>query len=102
MGIFSRAIAMASICLAIAPAAMAHDHGGVRWSVNVGIPGPAVYGPPVVYQPRPVYVAPAPVYVQPRPVYVQPRPVYVAPAPGYYYRNPGHWRHHHHHHHYRY
>lgn len=97
MSIFSRAIVMGSICLAIAPAAMAHDHGGVRWSVNVGVPGPAVYGPPVVYQPQPVYVAPAPVYVQPR-------PVYVAPAPAYYYRNPGHWRHqyHHHHHHYRY
>lgn len=82
-----------------APVASAHDHGGVRWSVNVGVPGVVAYGPPAVYQPAPVYVVPRPVYVEPRPVYVAPAaPVYYygAPAVPYY----GRW--HHHHHHYRY
>jgi hypothetical protein len=82
---------------AFAPAAFAHSHGGVSWSVNVGIPGPVIYGPPAVYQPAPVYVAPRPVYVEPRPVYVAPAPVYFYGTPAYPYR--GHW---HHHHHYRY
>ena len=82
-----------------APAASAHDHGGVRWSVNIGVPGPVAYGPPAVYQPAPVYVAPQPVYVAPRPVYVAPAaPVYYSYPPYY---GQGRW-HHHHHHHYRY
>ena len=83
----------ALLCLAAAPAAMARDHGGVNWSVNVGVPGPAIYGPPVVYQPQPVYV-------QPRTVYVQPAPVYYSGYGRPYYGHHGHgyYRHHHHHH----
>lgn len=74
------------------PGAIAGDHGGVNWSVNVGVPGPVYYGPPVVYQPQPVYV-------QPRPVYVQPGPVYYTGYERPYYRHHGyghHYRHHHH------
>ena len=88
----------ALLCFAAAPAAMARDHSGVNWSVNVGVPGPVVYGPPVVYQPQPVYVQPRAVYVQPRAVYVQPAPVYYSSygRPYYGHRGHGYYRHHHH------
>jgi hypothetical protein len=43
----------------------------------VGIPGPVVVGPPVVYAPPPVYYPPPPVYYAPPPGY--PAPVYAAP-----------------------
>jgi hypothetical protein len=63
--------------------AMAHDRGGVSWSISVGTPYPApIYSPPPV-----VYVQPEPVYIQPQPVYVRPRPVYVERAPLVEYRS---------------
>jgi hypothetical protein len=83
--------------IAAAPGAIAANHGGVNWSVNIGVPGPVAYSPPIVYQPRPVYIQPQPVYVQPRPIYVQPAPVYYTGYGRPYYGYPGHWHRHHHH-----
>ena len=83
--------------IAVAPGAIAANHGRVNWSVNIGVPGPVVYRPPVAYQPRPIYVQPQPVYVQPRPVYVQAAPVYYTAYGRPYYGYPGHWHRHHHH-----
>jgi len=80
-------IALAGI--AAVPSAIAHDRGGVNWSVNVGVPGPVFYGPPVVYQPQAVYV-------RPRPVYVQPAPLYYTAYGRPYYGHPGYWHRHHH------
>jgi hypothetical protein len=48
--------------------------------VFVGIPGPVVVGPPVIYAPPPVYYAPPPVYYAPPPGY--PAPQSFAAEPG--------------------
>lgn len=69
----------------------AQAHGGVSWSVGVGVPGVAVgVGAPVYMPPRPVYYAPPPaVYYAPPPpaYYAPPRPMY-RPAPVYYQGGP--------------
>jgi hypothetical protein len=58
--------------------------GGVRWSVNINVPGP-VYAEPVYYAPPPVYYAPPP---PPPPVYYyeRRRPVVVYGPPAVVYR----------------
>ena len=78
----------AAVALAVAGglfAGAAHA-GGVRWSVNINVPGP-VYAEPV-YAAPPVYHAPAPVYHAPPPVYYTPPPVYYQPRPVVVYRPP--------------
>ncbi|HEY8100885.1 MAG TPA: hypothetical protein VIF82_09020 [Burkholderiaceae bacterium] len=77
-------------------------HGGVDWSVSIGVP---LYAPPpVVYSAPPVvYEEPVPVYRAPPVVEYRPQPYY----PAYGYRDPywrqrewreHEWREHHRHH----
>ena len=58
-------------------AGAAQAHGGVNWSLSIGVPGFGVYAPAPVYAP-PVVVAP-PAYSY----YYAPPPVYYAPSYGY-------------------
>ena len=67
--------------------AVAQAHGGVSFSVGIGLPGiaigagwcgPRYCGPPVYYGPRAVVYGPAPVYAAP--AYVAPAPVYAPPV----------------------
>src|SRR5579872_4017148 len=92
-------LATASLLVLATPAVA---HARVDWSVNIGVPGPVYYPPPVYYAPPPVVYAPRPVYVEPPPVYVEayPQPYYGYPG---YYRHRGYgwrehgWRRHHDH-----
>ncbi len=69
----------AMLLIALAP--MAPADAWWRGGFFVGIPGPVVVGPPVVYAaPPPVYYAPPPVYFAPPPGY--PAPQSYAAAPG--------------------
>ncbi len=95
-------VAAAGVALAaLGGVSAAHAHGGVSWSVGIGVPGVVVgatNGYPAYAAPAPVYVAPSPVYyAPPPPVVYAPRPVYYAPpvvvAPSYGYGYYGH-RHH--------
>ena len=87
---------------ALGGAGAAHAHGGVSWSVGIGVPGVVVgasngYGYPAYAAPAPVYVAPSPVYyTPPPPVVYAPRPVYYAPPPVVVAPSYGYYRHHHH------
>ena len=101
-------VASAGVALVMLTASgAAQAHGGVSWSVGIGVPGVAVgvaspqpyyYSPPApaYYAPQPVYVPPPPVYYRPaRPVYYAP-PVVVAPPAVYYgggYRGDRGYRH---------
>lgn len=69
--------------------------GGVNWSVNINVPGRAVYSEPAYYAPPATYYEPAPVYYTPPPTYYRPPVVVYRPGPVIV---GGSWARHHHHH----
>lgn len=67
------------VALALPAVAQAHWHGGLRFSVGIGLPG--IYcGPSYYCPPPPVYYAPPPPVVYQTPVYASP-PVVAYQAP---------------------
>jgi hypothetical protein len=84
-GMKRTALLVALVCAALmaAPSLGEAGHGRTRYffGVNIGIPGPAWYGPPVwaprPYWAHPMVIAAPPVYYAPAPVFVRQPPAYI-------------------------
>jgi len=61
----------------------AQAHGGVNWSLSIGVPGFGVYAPAPVYAPPVVVAPPAYSYSPAYSYYYAPPPVYYAPPYAY-------------------